>query len=264
MTAPPTEQPRTWGPPPPAQNRPAPNVAAFLAGRTLESHAAFVLPLLERGLEVLDAGCGPGTITQGIAERVLPGRVTAVDADPAQVARAARLAEGLEQTNVRFTTAAPTDLPFADASFDLAFSHALFEFLPDPAAALTEFRRVLRPGGVIALCSPDWDAFEMRAATPGAEAALETYRDLLERGGGNARAGNHLARWVKDAGFGFLRKGLRFESYDSTVRIATHLALELDAAGNTAAARELIDWSLEPGAELIGCWKHVIGVKWNP
>lgn len=263
--APPTEQPR----PPRARETYTPgstgtNATAFMAGRTLESHAAFVLPHLERGLEVLDIGCGPGTISQGLAERVLPGRVTAVDQDAAQIARAARLAEGRELTNVRFTTATAYELPFGDASFDLAFSHALFEHLADPAAALAEIRRVLRPGGIVALCSPDWDAFEMRAATPGAEAALDRYRALQERNGGNTRAGGQLARWVKNAGFGFLRKGARFENYDSAVRIATYLALQLDANGETAAARELIDWSVEPGAELLGCWKHVIGVKWNP
>ena len=59
------------------------NAIAFMSGRTLDTHAEFVLPLLDRGLEVLDAGCGPGTITQGIAQHVLPGRVTGLDLDPA-------------------------------------------------------------------------------------------------------------------------------------------------------------------------------------
>lgn len=235
-----------------------------MAARTFESHAAFLLPLLDRGLEVLDAGCGPGTITQGIAEHVLPGRVTGIDRNPEQIARASRLAEGRELTNVRFTTAEADDLPFADASFDLVFAHALFEHLPAPADALAEMRRVLRPGGVIALCSPDWDAFEMRGATHEAGEAIAAYRALQEENGGNTRAGGQLARWLKSAGFGFLRKGERFENYESPMRIATYLALQLDAAGDPGAARALLDWSTEPGAELRGCWRHVIGVKWNP
>jgi ubiquinone/menaquinone biosynthesis C-methylase UbiE len=242
----------------------SPNATAFMASRTFESHAAFLLPLLDRGQEVLDVGCGPGTITQGIAEHVLPGRVTAIDRDPSQIARAARLAEGRELTNVRFTTAEADELPFGDASFDLVFAHALFEHLPNPQEALAEMRRVLRPGGIIALGSPDWDAFEMRGATAEATEAIIAYRELQERNGGDTSAGGQLARWVKDAGFSFLRKGERFENYESPMRIATYLALQLDAAGDPGAARALLDWSTEPGAELRGCWKHVIGVKWNP
>jgi ubiquinone/menaquinone biosynthesis C-methylase UbiE len=239
------------------------NAIAFMSARTVESHAGFLLPLLDRGLEVLDAGCGPGTITQGIAEHVLPGRVTGIDRDTAQVARASRLAEGREQTNVRFTSASVYELPFADASFDLVFSHALFEHLADPAQALGELRRVLRPGGLIALCSPDWDEFVMRNGTPEAEAAIDAYRELQERNGGDTRAGSRLAGWLQEGEFGFIRQGEHAEYYESPARIATYMALQLDAAGETGAARALLDWSTEPGAELRGCWKHVIGIKWN-
>jgi SAM-dependent methyltransferase len=237
--------------------------STFLSPRSLESHAAFVLPLLERGLEVLDVGCGPGTITQGIAEHVLPGRVTAIDRDPAQVARASRLAEGREQTNVRFATASAYELPFPAASFDLVFSHALFEHLSNPRGALAEIRRALRPGGMVALCSPDWDSFELRESTPGAEAAIRDYRDLQEREGGDTRAGGRLVRLLQEAEFGLIRKGHTIETYESPMNVATQLALQLDAAGNPGAAHALLDWSTEPGAELIGCWRHAIGIKWN-
>jgi ubiquinone/menaquinone biosynthesis C-methylase UbiE len=239
------------------------NAVSFMSTRTLESHASFVLPLLDRGLEMLDVGCGPGTITQGIAEYVLPGRVTAIDRDPVQVAHASRLAEGREQTNLRFIAGNVYELPFAAATFDLVFSHALFEHLSNPRGALAEIRRVLRPGGLVALCSPDWDSFEMRKPTPAAEAALRDYRELQEQNGGNTRAGGELTRWLQEGEFGFIRQGQRSENYESAMRIATYLALQLDAAGNSEAARALLDWSAEPGAELIGCWKHAIGIKWN-
>lgn len=234
-----------------------------MSARTIESHAAFVLPMLERGMEVLDVGCGPGTITQGLAECVLPGRVTAIDLDPVQIAHATRLAEGREITNLRFLVGTAYELPFAEATFDLVFSHALFEQLSDPRAALSEIRRVLRPGGLVALCSPDWDSFEMRNPTREAEAALRDYRDLQERGGGNSRAGGQIVQWLRECEFGFIRQGLRAEECESTMRIATVLAMQLDAAGNTAAARALLDWSVEPDAALIASWRHAVGVKWN-
>ncbi len=240
-----------------------PAAGVSLSATSLESHASFALPLLERGLEVLDVGCGAGTITRSIAEIVLPGRVTGVDRDPAQVARASRLAEGREQTNARFVAASAYELPFPAASFDLVLAHALFEHLSNPRGALAEIRRVLRPGGLVALGSPDWDAFEMRMPTSGAEAAIRSYRELQERDGGDLHAGGRLVNLLQDGEFGLIRKGQRFESYESPMRIATFIAMQLEAAGDTAAARELLDWSTEPGAELIGCWKHAIAIKWN-
>jgi hypothetical protein len=68
---------------------------------------------------------------------------------------------------------------------------------------------------------------------------------------------------LQEGEFGLIRKGQRIENYESSMRIATYLALQLDAAGNSGAAHALLDWSTEPGAELLGCWKHVIGIKWN-
>jgi ubiquinone/menaquinone biosynthesis C-methylase UbiE len=55
------------------------NASDFMANRTLGSHSNFFLPYLDGGVSVLDCGCGPGTITLGIAARVLPAEVVGVD-----------------------------------------------------------------------------------------------------------------------------------------------------------------------------------------
>ena len=55
------------------------NATAFMAARDLESHGFFLTPFLQPGFDVLDAGCGPATITTGIAEAVFPARVTAAE-----------------------------------------------------------------------------------------------------------------------------------------------------------------------------------------
>ena len=107
-------------------------------------------------MKVLDCGCGPGVISIGLAEAVGPnGHVTGIDFAESQIA----IAQACATPNLTFQVASVYALPFEDNAFDLVFSHALFEHLADPIQGVREIRRVLRPGGVAGLCSPDWDRF---------------------------------------------------------------------------------------------------------
>jgi ubiquinone/menaquinone biosynthesis C-methylase UbiE len=135
------------------------NAVAFMSARTAQREAAFLFPRLKPGVRLLDIGCGPGTITAGLARAVAPGEVTGLDRAGAQLdlARENAAREGL--ANVRFVPGSVYTLPFADQEFDVVFAHALFEHLKDQIAALREIHRVLRPGGIVALRSPDWGGF---------------------------------------------------------------------------------------------------------
>jgi ubiquinone/menaquinone biosynthesis C-methylase UbiE len=112
-----------------------------MAKRTIESHGAFFLPYLQTGLSVLDCGCGPGSITMGIAARVAPGEVVGIDFAQSQIERAK--ATAIQSRNVEFETGDCYSLSFDSGKFDRVFSHALMEHLADPVRALRELYRIL-------------------------------------------------------------------------------------------------------------------------
>jgi SAM-dependent methyltransferase len=133
-----------------------PAFEAELVLRTASQEAAFFLPFLRPGMRVLDLGCGPGSITLGLAEAVAPGETVGVDVQPSQVAQAQALSASRGVMNVRFEVADVYRLPFPDGSFDAVFAHAVLMHLREPVRALLEVRRVLRPGGIAGVRDSDW------------------------------------------------------------------------------------------------------------
>ncbi|MEU6313986.1 methyltransferase domain-containing protein [Streptomyces sp. NPDC047014] len=171
--------------------------------RTAENSAAYLIGELRPGMTVLDVGCGPGTITADLAERVAPGgRVTAVDAAEDVLAGAAAYAEerGLGAT-VTFAVADVHALDFPDDSFDVIHAHQVLQHVGDPVAALREMRRVCRPGGIVAARDADYAAMTWYPATPGLDAWLELYRRVARANGGEPDAGRRLRAWALRAGF---------------------------------------------------------------
>jgi len=166
-----------------------------LATRSLQREGAFVVPLLKPGMRVLDCGCGPGSITLDIARRVSPGEVVGIDFDANQIPFAQQLAVERGVGNVRYQVADAQALPFQDETFDLVFSHALVEHLPDPLRAAREMKRVLRPGGIVALRAPDHPADIRAPRIPTLDKADALYLELLRRNGANPEAGRIQPRW---------------------------------------------------------------------
>ncbi|TDC36040.1 methyltransferase domain-containing protein [Micromonospora sp. KC213] len=169
--------------------------------RTAENSAAYLLPHLTAGMSLLDVGSGPGTLTADLASRLSPGRVTAVEPDPAVLDLARQEAARREVTNVDFVAGDVHGLHLPDATFDVVHAHQVLQHVADPVRALREMRRVCRPGGVVAARDSDYSAFTWFPSEPALDDWLTLYRRLARANGGEPDAGRRLLSWARAAGF---------------------------------------------------------------
>lgn len=210
---------------------------------------------IQPGSHVLDAGCGPGSFLPLLAEQVGPrGRISALDLAAEHVATARRRAAGLPCDVVRGDL---LRLPYPDHHFDAVWCANTVQYLSDAELrqALAELRRVVRPGGVIAIKEIDVsvvtarpgdphmfaDFFRLAGASPGYGAQLMRARDLY-RWLGEAGLSDVRQRTVLSEHYGPLSPAEKAFYGPSCAQIATQ-ALALGAPG---------DWSryLDPAGPL--------------
>jgi ubiquinone/menaquinone biosynthesis C-methylase UbiE len=115
----------------------------------LERHLRH-LPHLPGG-KLLDAGCGSGAMSRLIASHHPHFEVVGIDLNPAYISYAQDLGRAAALDNLTFEQGDLRALPFTPASFDVIWSRFVLYFLPNPEAAIAEFRRVIRPGGTWSL-----------------------------------------------------------------------------------------------------------------
>ncbi len=164
--------------------------------------AAYLLAHLRAGMDLLDVGCGPASITADLAERVAPGRVVALDAaDGALEAARATLRERGLSEQVEVASGDVMTLPFEDASFDVVHAHQVLQHLADPVGALAEMRRVTRPGGIVAVRDAVYSAMTWFPEPVGMEQWRSVYMATARANGGEPDAGSRLLSWARAAGF---------------------------------------------------------------
>ena len=170
--------------------------------RGAEDSAAYLLPHLNAGMDLLDVGCGPASITADLAERVAPGRVVGLDAAAGalEAARATLRERGLSE-QVELTCGDIMALPFEDASFDVVHAHQVLQHLADPVGALAEMRRVTRPGGIVAVRDAVYSAMTWFPEPAGMEQWRSVYMATARANGGEPDAGSRLLSWAREAGF---------------------------------------------------------------
>ncbi len=222
----------------------------MMSARAAAQRAVFAQPLFGPGLRVVDVGCGPGSITLGASDSARrPGRST-----------------------VDFLTASAGSLPFADESMDVAFSHALFEHLANPLEALAELRRVLRPGGRLALSTSDWGKARLRPKTANVDAALRGHYLLLRRAGGDPFAGRKIADLCATAGFTAIQTKTRYREDLSYRDLAKYIESRLEEAIQNpdfardrdqlaSAARSAWTWVRSGDGDFSQCWTELTATR---
>ena len=188
-------------------------VMKILDKRSATRDAAFFLPYLQSGMDLLDCGCGPGAIAINLAKIVAPGKVLGIDIEDNQfeIGRASALEQGV--SNVSFETNNIYNLPYPDASFDAVFAHAVLYHLNDPRQALSELYRVLKPRGVIGIRDSDGRGNILAPSTPLLDKATSLLWQVLEYKGGNPFFGREQRPFLRQAGFVDIQVSASYDYY---------------------------------------------------
>jgi SAM-dependent methyltransferase len=129
---------------------------------------------LPKGLRWLDVGCGNGAFTEEIIARSGPAAVGAIDPSEDQLAFAWRRPRA---NMAKFEVGDAQKLSFGDDTFDVAIMALVLSFLPDPAKAVGEMARVVRPGGWVATYM--WDVLNGGSPTTPIYKAIESLGSTL-------------------------------------------------------------------------------------
>jgi ubiquinone/menaquinone biosynthesis C-methylase UbiE len=218
--------------------------------RTVQNSAAYLVEHLRRGATVLDVGCGPGTITADLAERVAPGRVIAVDHSDDVLAEARRVAADHRLDNVEFGVADVHALDYADDTFDVVHAHQVLQHVSDPVQALREMRRVCRPGGVVAARDADYAAMTWYPASPALDDWMSIYQRVARANGGEPDAGRRLRSWARQAGFASVRATASTWCYSAPEDRAWWAGMWSDRIVGSALARQAVSQGYATEAEL--------------
>jgi len=225
--------------------------------RTAENSAAYLLPRLRPGLDVLDVGCGPGTITLDLARIVGAGHAVGVDGAAAAV-EAANGAAAAAGVDVAFAVDDAYELSFEDDRFDVVHAHQVLQHLADPVAALREMRRVCRPGGTVAVRDADYEAMSWWPLDPRLDRWLELYRAAARANGGEPDAGRRLIAWVRAAGFSDIAPSASVWCFAQPEDRAWWSETWAERSTDSPLSRQLVDSAMATQAEL-----DEIGKAWH-
>lgn len=177
-----------------------PSIHRTFLSRTAESCSSYLLPHLTPSLELLDVGCGPGSITADFAAILSLGHVTGIDQAPEAIAKALSTAASRGLTNVSFQVADAVELPFPDGEFDVVHAHHVLYHTQDPVKALMEMKCVTKPGGLIASRDGVMSTLTMYPLNPALSEWMAIIHKAMASEGGDVDGGCKVQVWARKAG----------------------------------------------------------------
>ena len=228
---------------------------------------------------MLDFGCGPGTLSVGLARAVAPGEMHGVDMEESQIALARSVARATVQDNAIFHVGDATALHFEDNFFDVAHCYNVLMHIPDTQAVLAEVKRVLKPGGIIGCREIICDSSFSHPDFGVLKKAWNMFGDLLDADDGHSQMGKDLKVHLLQSGFANVQMDATFNVYSSPEDIASFHKLVanwflspaiMEAALKYGVATEKLcneiregheKWKVHPGAMVAVAYGEAVANK---
>lgn len=248
--------------------------------RTAAQQAAFVLTYLHPGMHLLDVGCGPGTITLGLARAAAPGHVTGIDHDAKHIEAAKSLAAEEGVANVSFQLGSALSLSFEDRALDAAFENDVFTHLAqDAVRAAREVYRVLKPQGFFAARDVDAEAVVWGHRTDSIQQLDELMLAWQQSRGSDITLGKRLPAILREAGFTNTVKSVSADTKGDPEATRSHAEITIalldgpfgqaivengwaDSAAIERLKEDVRKWGEHPDAFFANVHVEVIG--WKP
>jgi ubiquinone/menaquinone biosynthesis C-methylase UbiE len=220
---------------------PAQMYEAFLVPAVFRPWAEELVRRLEprEGIRALDAGCGTGVVTRLVAQAIGPkGAVTGLDMNPAMLEIARGIPVEAGSAPITWVQSAADSVALPDATFDLITCQQMLQFAPDRLAVLREFRRLLAPGGRVAIAA--WAGAELHPLQMEVDRAIQRRTGQPALAAGFALSESEEIRTLLEAagfrvdGIELVHKESRFRDPEGAIR--NHL---LAATAGIASFRQL-------------------------